>query len=141
VNPGGRPRGRRGIGRPEGRHGTGRPKGRHYVLAVGLLLLGARDALACPICFGASDAPLAVGMNWGVLTLLGVTLGVLGSFAALFVKVVRKSERELGPADRLRSSSFGESAVALAKAEAGPYRWPEGAEAGPHTWPEPGDLA
>jgi hypothetical protein len=103
----------------------GRPEGRHCVLTVGILLLAARDALACPICFGASDAPLAIGMNWGVLTLLGITLGVLASFAVLFVRVVRKSEREIGPASRLRSSSFSESAGALATAEAGPHVWPE----------------
>ena len=36
---------------------------------------------------------MALGMNWGVLTLLGVTLGVLASFAVLFVRVVRRSER------------------------------------------------
>ena len=63
------------------------------VEAAALLALAARDALACPICFGASDAPMAIGMNWGVLTLLGVTLAVLGSFAVLFVRVVRRSER------------------------------------------------
>jgi len=67
--------------------------GRHDVLTAGIVLLAARDALACPICFGASDAPLAIGMNWGVLTLLGITLGVLASFAVLFVRVVRRSER------------------------------------------------
>ena len=50
-------------------------------------------ALACPICFGASDAPMALGMNWGVVTLLGVTLLVLGSFATWFVRLVRRTER------------------------------------------------
>jgi len=76
-----------------GRQGIGRPEGRHCVLTLVLLLSAARDALACPICFGASDAPLAIGMNWGVLTLLGITVGVLASFAALCVRLVRKSER------------------------------------------------
>ena len=49
-------------------------------------------ALACPVCFGASDAPMAHGMNWGVLTLLGVTVGVLVCFAVLFLRLLRRSE-------------------------------------------------
>jgi hypothetical protein len=28
------------------------------------------SALACATCYGASDSPLAQGMNWGILTLL-----------------------------------------------------------------------
>jgi hypothetical protein len=52
--------------------------------------------LFCPICFGASDAPMALGMNWGVLTLLAVTLGVLASFAVFFVRLVRRSEQAQG---------------------------------------------
>jgi len=55
-------------------------------------------ALACPICFGASDAPMAVGMNWGVLTLLVVTVAVLGSFATFFVRLARRAEAA-GPAE------------------------------------------
>lgn len=56
-----------------------------------------RLALYCPICFGASDAPMAVGMNWGVLTLLGVTAVVLGSFAMFFVRLIRRAD-SFGPA-------------------------------------------
>jgi len=53
-------------------------------------------ALACPVCFGASDAPMAVGMNWGVLTLLGITVLVLGGCAAFFVNLVRRDARSAG---------------------------------------------
>ncbi len=90
------------IRSPEGlRHpwGLGSPKGLRYM------------ALACPICFGASDAPMALGMNWGVLTLLGVTIVVLGSFATFFVRLVRREGR-VGPA------------------EAGPHTPAKGVEAG-----------
>jgi len=47
--------------------------------------------LACATCYGASDSPLAQGMNWGILTLLGVIASVLLGVAAFFVHVGRKS--------------------------------------------------
>ena len=67
-------------------------------IVAALVVCASRATLACPICFGASDAPMAIGMNWGVLTLLGVTAVVLGSFATFFVRLVRRAEA-LGPAD------------------------------------------
>ena len=48
-------------------------------------------ALACPACFGASDAPMAEAMNWGVLTLLAITVLVLGAFAGFFVRLARRA--------------------------------------------------
>lgn len=47
---------------------------------------------ACAACYGQSDSPLAVGMNYGVLTLLGVVVCVLTLCVAGFVHIVRKSE-------------------------------------------------
>ena len=46
---------------------------------VPLLLAGLlpAKALACAACYGASDSPLAEGMTWGILTLLGVVGTVL----------------------------------------------------------------
>ena len=40
------------------------------VLAI--VLATAEPALACPVCFGASDSPMATGLNNGILVLLGV---------------------------------------------------------------------
>ena len=47
---------------------------------------------ACAACYGKSDSPLASGMNYGILTLLGVVLSVLTVFLVCFVNIVRKSE-------------------------------------------------
>jgi heme/copper-type cytochrome/quinol oxidase subunit 2 len=47
---------------------------------------------ACAACTGLSDSPLAVGMNWGILTLLGVVLTVLSGVLVFFVHVIRKEE-------------------------------------------------
>src|SRR5689334_15270949 len=38
-------------------------------------------ASACSACFGKSDSSMALGMNWGIFTLLGVIVCVLGSVA------------------------------------------------------------
>jgi hypothetical protein len=47
--------------------------------------------IACAVCMGASDSPLARGMNAGVLVLLGVTVSVLGGFACGILAFVRRS--------------------------------------------------
>jgi hypothetical protein len=59
-----------------------------------LLALSAQQpVLACATCYGASDSPLAQGMNWGILTLLCVIGAVLTGVAAFFVHVGLKSSR------------------------------------------------
>jgi hypothetical protein len=40
---------------------------------------------ACATCFGASDSPLAQGMNWGILTLLVIIFSVLTGIVGFFV--------------------------------------------------------
>ena len=69
-----------------------------------LLLLGApRAALACPVCFGESDAPLAKAMNMGIGLMLVVVLGVLAAFASFIVSLVRRAR--LAEADVARAQS------------------------------------
>jgi hypothetical protein len=51
------------------------------------------SALACATCYGASDSPLAQGMNWGILTLLGFIGAVLFGIVAFFVHVIRNEAR------------------------------------------------
>ena len=52
-----------------------------------------RLLLACAACYGQSDSPLAAGMNWGILSLLVVIVGVLGGVAAFFVVLARRAAR------------------------------------------------
>lgn len=58
-----------------------------------LAVVTAPPALACAACYGASDSPLAQGMNWGIVTLLAVIGSVLFGIAAFFVHVGIKSAR------------------------------------------------
>ena len=50
-----------------------------------------RAALACPVCFGQSDSPLAKAMNLGILAMLVVVAGVLASFASFFIYLSRRA--------------------------------------------------
>jgi hypothetical protein len=50
-------------------------------------------AQACATCFGASDAPMAQGLNLGILSLLGVVGCVLVAIASFFVVLATRSAR------------------------------------------------
>lgn len=50
-----------------------------------------RAALACPVCFGASDAPMAYATNMGILMMLGVVAVMLSGFAAFFIYLNRRA--------------------------------------------------
>jgi len=47
--------------------------------------------MACPVCFGASDSPLALGVNAGIYFLLAITVVVLAGFASFFVYLMRRA--------------------------------------------------
>ncbi|MGO8675847.1 MAG: hypothetical protein ACLQVX_08250 [Limisphaerales bacterium] len=61
------------------------------VSALSLPFLAPNALLACAACYGQSDSPLAHGMNWGIASLLGTILLVLGGVAAFFVGLARRS--------------------------------------------------
>ena len=46
--------------------------------------------MACSVCFGASDSPLAVGTNMGIFFMLGVTAFMLVAFATFFIYLIRR---------------------------------------------------
>ena len=57
-----------------------------------LVMLGApRVVLACPVCFGQNDSPMAQAMNLGIMLMLVVVAGVLAGFAAFFISLVRRA--------------------------------------------------
>jgi hypothetical protein len=60
-------------------------------LFAALILAAPRAALACPVCFGQSDAPMAQGVNMGIFFLLGVVGVVLAAFAAFFIYLARRA--------------------------------------------------
>ena len=64
-----------------------------FVVLAAIVFLRPDSALACAACYGQSDSPLAAGMNWGIMSLLGFIGCVLGAVAGFFVYIVRRSNR------------------------------------------------
>lgn len=62
------------------------------VLGAFVMLAVPRAALACPVCFGQSDSPLALGANMGIWVLLGFIGAVLSAFASFFVYLMRRAK-------------------------------------------------
>lgn len=62
------------------------------LLALGLgLSLRAAPAFGCAACGGQSSDAQAVGMNWGIFSLLAVIALVLGSVGAFFVFLAKRA--------------------------------------------------
>lgn len=59
--------------------------------AVGALAFQPRLAHACAACYGQSDAPMAHGMNWGIMSLLAVIGLVLAAVAGFFVYLAKRA--------------------------------------------------
>jgi hypothetical protein len=78
---------------------------RHVMLAAALLVVP-RAALACPVCFGQSDSPMANAMNLGILALLGCIVAVLGGFATFMVYLGRR-ERTFARTGEAAGAAFG----------------------------------
>jgi hypothetical protein len=72
------------------------------VSLVAMLVVSPRSALACPVCFGANDSPMAIATNMGIIAMLVVVAGVLGAFATFFIYLMRRAKmvaRQTGPAE------------------------------------------
>ncbi len=50
-----------------------------------------RAVLACPVCFGQSDSPMAWSVNMGIFAMLVVVGGVMVGFASFFVHLFRRA--------------------------------------------------
>ena len=60
-------------------------------MTIAAVALVPRSVLACPVCFGALDGPVADGADKAVLALLAVTMSVLAGFATFFIYLVRRA--------------------------------------------------
>ena len=60
-----------------------------FIVTV-LVLAVPRVVLACPVCFGQSDSPMAWGTKMGVFFMLGVTVMMLAAFAGFFLYLIRR---------------------------------------------------
>jgi len=58
-----------------------------------LLVAVPRVALACPVCFGESDSPMAAATNAGIWLMLGVVALMLAGFGTFFIYLMRRAKR------------------------------------------------
>ena len=63
---------------------------RRFWLTV-LVLAVPRGALACPVCFGQSDSPMASAANLSIFVMLIITVAVLAGFATFFIQLIRRA--------------------------------------------------
>jgi hypothetical protein len=63
---------------------------RKLIIAPALLAFMPSPLFACAACYGKSSDPLAHGMNWGILTLMGVLVFMLSSIATFFFVFLRR---------------------------------------------------
>lgn len=61
------------------------------LLPLAFLLAASVRSYGCAACLGNSDSAMAQAMNWGIMTLLVVVLGVLVGISAFFVYIARRS--------------------------------------------------
>lgn len=61
--------------------------------------LNGPSLMACATCSGKSDAPMAQGMNAGIMALMVVVGGVLTGIASFFVFIVRRENLNNNSAD------------------------------------------
>ncbi|MBT3216484.1 MAG: hypothetical protein HOD97_01930 [Candidatus Marinimicrobia bacterium] len=57
------------------------------------LFLFPHITFACATCYGASDDPATIGMNWAIMTLLGVTGTMLGSVATVMIRLKNRAKK------------------------------------------------
>ena len=62
------------------------------ILLLFILLFVPETADACATCFGDPSAPASQGMNWAIITLLGVTGGVLGGIISTIISIGKKDK-------------------------------------------------
>lgn len=48
--------------------------------------------MACPVCFGDSNEPMALATNLGIWFMLGIVAAMLTAFASFFVYLMRRAK-------------------------------------------------
>ena len=64
-----------------------------FSLAIGGILLALPNvAFACGSCYGAADSPQTNGMNFAILSMIGVTGGVLTAMTSFFLYLRKRAK-------------------------------------------------
>jgi hypothetical protein len=63
------------------------------VIVAAMSLAAPRAALACPVCFGDSNAPMAIATNAGIVFMLVIVAAMICGFASFFIYLMRRAKR------------------------------------------------
>lgn len=64
---------------------------------VSIILVSLPSAIfACATCYGDPNDPATQGMNWAIITLLGVTGSVLAGVGSVILKLKKKADKFSG---------------------------------------------
>ena len=68
---------------------------RNFLILILLFIVALTpdNLFGCATCFGDPSAPAVKGMNWAIITLLGVTGGVLGGVIHTIVTISKKTKK------------------------------------------------
>ena len=61
-----------------------------------------RAVFACPVCFGQSDSPLALGINYGIFVMLGLIAVLWVAFGSFFLYLKRRVDLVAAASDDVR---------------------------------------
>ena len=62
-----------------------------FAIAIVFLFLPS-SALACGSCYGAADSPATNGMNFAILSMIGITGGVLAMMTSFFLYLRKRAQ-------------------------------------------------
>jgi hypothetical protein len=82
-------------------------------------------AMACPVCFCASDSPMAQATNTGIIVMLVVVAAVLVGFATFFIYLIRRANA-VSTAERSAALRHAQGIPSLSRDEASRYLPEEG---------------
>jgi hypothetical protein len=82
------------------------------ILATVLVVGVPRAVLACPVCFGQTDSPLANATNMGIIAMLVIIGGVLAGFAAFIFHLNRRARLVADGAELTTSSTTPQEGIA-----------------------------
>jgi heme/copper-type cytochrome/quinol oxidase subunit 2 len=69
-----------------------------FIVAL-ITLFNPASALACGSCYGAADAPATNGMNFAILSMLGITGSVLAALTSFFLYLRKRARLYLATID------------------------------------------
>jgi hypothetical protein len=65
-------------------------------IVLALIVLAPQQMLSCPVCYGASDSSMFAGMNFAILTLLGVTGMIFAGVVSFYFYMRKRIKMTLG---------------------------------------------